>query len=106
MNGNPTCQCEAGYGATAAQVYDQTTGATSTKVSCEKVGANVPAFPILPKIGQAQLAPDRGGSPAAGSSGGCDVSRGAPGRGSSGALLVALGAIVAASRKRHARGRS
>lgn len=105
MNGNPSCQCEGGYGAVASQAYDQTTGVTSTKVTCEKVGSKIPAFPVLPKIGQAQITPGRGTSSDSGGAG-CDVAgngaRGS-GRGTSGALLVALGAIAAQWRKRQAR---
>jgi hypothetical protein len=104
MNGNPSCQCEGGYGAVASQAYDQTTGISSTKVTCERVGANIPAFPVLPKIGQAQITPDRSGSQ---DSGGCSVAPGTSrgtGDGTRGALLIAGLAIAAGWRKRQARG--
>jgi hypothetical protein len=103
MNGNPTCQCEGGYGAVASQAYDQTTGVSSTKVTCEKVAATTPPFPVLPKIGQAQITPDRSGSQ---DSGGCSVALGSSrgtGNGTRGAFLFASLAIAAGWRKRQAR---
>jgi len=47
MNGNPTCQCEAGFGATVQQAYDQTTGAARTTMSCVQA-ADIPPLPVLP----------------------------------------------------------
>ncbi len=97
INGNPTCQCEGGYGASAEQVYNQATGSSSTKVTCQPVGSSVPSLPVVPKIGQAQVSP----APASDemSSGGCAVGMRRGGFGTTG-FLLALGAL-ALGRRRH-----
>jgi hypothetical protein len=97
MNGNPTCQCEGGYGAVGAQVVDPNTGAASVQVSCEKIAGKVPAPPRLPKIGQTHLSPVTGSS----GSGGCSQSRGsrAP-AGEAAALFLGFGALFMGRRRR------
>jgi MYXO-CTERM domain-containing protein len=98
MNGNPTCQCDTGYGATASQQYDQTSQTSKTVVSCLAAAA-IPAFLVLPPPGQPSI---RGGS--AGSSddaGFCSVSNGAPGRSNgSGSFWLAAGLGAAALLRR------
>jgi len=68
MNGNPTCRCEAGYGATVSQEYDSATGTATTRVSCERV-ENVPAMPVLPAIGQRRVTSGGGGGDTSASAG-------------------------------------
>ena len=97
MNGNPSCQCKAGYGAVGQQVYDQTTGTPSTTVTCVKVASAVPPLPTLPKIGQAQLSPDQVASR---DSGGCAVTPRGPQGSRTAALLAGIGALALAARRR------
>jgi hypothetical protein len=70
MNGNPTCRCEAGYGAVAQQVYDPTTSISRTQVTCEKITGIVPALPLLPPVGQTTF---QRRPAAAVDSGGCSI---------------------------------
>lgn len=60
MNGNPTCACEAGYGAVASTELDMT-GASTTKVTCSAVGDVIPPLPILPPVGEPDMPPVGGG---------------------------------------------
>jgi hypothetical protein len=77
MNGNPTCQCEGGYGAIPKTTYD-TTGNTppSTQVTCQAVGDSTPNMPVLPPPGQTEIPdPARGsGGKLSGSGGGASGS--------------------------------
>ena len=111
MNGNPTCQCEAGYGAIVARAYPAAGGAPVTKMSCQKIGSSVPALPVLPKIGQTKLpepSPDAGtgatnggSSSAAGASGGgCSTAHGRSHTSHTAALLLALSGVVMIRRPR------
>jgi hypothetical protein len=56
MNGNPTCQCEAGYGATAKTTYDPAGSVPpSTQVTCVAVSGPEPSMPVLPPPGQTEI---------------------------------------------------
>jgi hypothetical protein len=100
MNGNPTCQCEAGFGATVQQAYDQTTGAFRTTLSCAEA-ADIPPLPVLPLPGETTVRARSGGGSS--DSGFCSLgSRGRAG-GSNRTpiwLLAGLGAAAALRRRR------
>jgi hypothetical protein len=55
MNGNPTCQCEAGYAAIVGPSMSTGTGATTTSIDCRKVTGTPPAMPPLPPVGQTTI---------------------------------------------------
>jgi MYXO-CTERM domain-containing protein len=55
MNGNPTCQCEAGYAAIVGPSMTSATGATVTSIDCRKVTGTPPAMPVLPPVGQTTI---------------------------------------------------
>jgi MYXO-CTERM domain-containing protein len=56
MNGNPTCQCEAGYGAITKITPDPAgTAPATTQVYCQAVSEPVPSMPVLPPPGQTEL---------------------------------------------------
>lgn len=55
INGNPSCQCEAGYAAVARMNYDSTTGATSPSVDCMPAPGPAPALPVVPPVGQTTI---------------------------------------------------
>jgi len=87
MNANPTCRCDAGYGATVQSVYDSTTNTSKPKVTCEAAPRPL-VLPRVPLPGETTLRPSSSGD-----SGSCTVS--ASTRSSSsgyGWLLAALGA--------------
>jgi MYXO-CTERM domain-containing protein len=95
MNGNPTCQCEGGYGAVTTPTTDPVTGAPGkTLVTCELVGSNVPAFPVLPPVGQTRI--PTGGSE---TQGGCSAGSGAP-RSRDAASVLGLAGLGLAFRRR------
>lgn len=97
MNGNPTCQCEAGYGAVATPTYDPMTGAPSTtQITCELVGSNVPPMPVLPPVGETRM-PSSG----SGTQGGCSVERAAP-RSLDAAWILSLAGVALGLRRRRA----
>jgi hypothetical protein len=98
MNGNPTCQCESGYGAVATQTFDPMTGAPGkTTMTCEAVGTKIPSLPVLPPVGQARM--PTGSS----SQGGCSVDRAAPRARGSIWLLAIAGLGLGLRRRRHGR---
>ncbi|HEX4337575.1 MAG TPA: DUF2330 domain-containing protein [Polyangiaceae bacterium] len=68
MNGNPTCQCEAGYAAYAKSTYDQTTGQNSVSVNCLVSPIAAPALPVLPPVGQTTIPRGIAGATGAGGS--------------------------------------
>ncbi len=49
INGNPTCACEAGYGA-VARTDNGSDGNPINRVTCEEVGDDIPPFPNLPPV--------------------------------------------------------
>jgi hypothetical protein len=55
MNGNPTCQCEAGYAAIVTTTVTPATGATQTVLDCRRVSGKAPALPALPPVGQTTI---------------------------------------------------
>jgi hypothetical protein len=91
MNGNPTCQCDTGYGATVGSSYDQTTGTSKTVVSCV-VATAIPPLPRLPPPGQQSLAPSSSDHSDAGF---CNVATPRKHRSPSSALIW-LGAVIGA----------
>jgi MYXO-CTERM domain-containing protein len=96
MNGNPSCQCDKGYGAVVS--YASSTG--TNIVSCQAVSGNIPPLPRLPAVGSTKISNDADGS---GSSGGCNVARRTDG--SSAAALAALaGLALVGARRRQRRG--
>jgi MYXO-CTERM domain-containing protein len=100
MNGNPTCQCDSGFGATVQQTYDQTTNSYKTTMSCVAAVA-IPAMPVLPPPGQTTMNQTRSGDSS--SSGLCSVGGGSQGRSSESTplwLLAGLGAVAALRRRR------
>jgi hypothetical protein len=100
MNGNPTCQCDAGFGATVQQTYDQATSSYKTTMSCVAAVA-IPDMPVLPPPGQTTLNAAR--SSDSSSSGLCSVgdrSQGRSGRSTPLWLLAGLGAAAALRRRR------
>ncbi|HEX3595261.1 MAG TPA: MYXO-CTERM sorting domain-containing protein, partial [Polyangiaceae bacterium] len=70
MNGNPTCQCEAGYAAAPSSVYDQTTGLSTNTITCVPSSIRTPMLPVLPPVGQTTLPRGSGGEGAGGASSG------------------------------------
>lgn len=102
MNGNPTCHCEAGYGAVAQQVYDSTTGVMKTTVTCESVGSRTLSLPRLPRIGQPNVY-DSPGTLSPSASGGCAVGDRTSSRSSGLASTLALGLSALLLRRRRSR---
>lgn len=104
MNGNPTCHCEAGYGAVARQVYDSTTGTMNTTVTCESIGAQVLTLPRLPRIGQPNVYDNPGtvGATMPSASGGCAMAAKTRSRsaGAVSALLLGLSGFILRRRRR------
>ncbi|HEX4339381.1 MAG TPA: DUF2330 domain-containing protein [Polyangiaceae bacterium] len=100
MNGNPTCQCEAGYAAVVSAVYDPNTGAQSSKVTCTPVPGPIPALPRLPNVGSTTLPAN---DAFASSSGGCNVGAGSTTSSTAGLLTVVGLALSAVRRRRRAR---
>jgi MYXO-CTERM domain-containing protein len=99
MNGNPTCQCEAGFGATVQQAYDQATGAFKTTLSCAQA-TDIPPLPVLPPPGQTTV---KARAAESSDSGFCSLgSRGRSGGSSQTPvwLLAGLGAAAAIRRRR------
>jgi hypothetical protein len=97
MNGNPTCQCDSGFGATALPNYDPTTGVMKPTVTCVSATA-IPAFPVLPPPGQTSI---HRGPVDSSDAGFCSLAAGSMGRSSgSGLFWVAAGLGAAALRKR------
>jgi hypothetical protein len=70
MNGNPTCQCEAGYGAAVQSAYDPTTQQNRNTVTCTLVRTKIPSMPVLPPVGQTKIPDPPRGTAGAPSSGG------------------------------------
>ncbi len=101
MNGNPTCICDAGYGATVQTTYDSTTGTPKPVVTCVAAAA-IPPFPVLPPPGQTSLPPSASSS----SDGGCSTAARASSRRPSSGLswLAAIVGAAAIGRRRRARG--
>lgn len=99
MNGNPTCICDAGYGATVQTTYDSTTGMQKPVVTCVAAGI-IPPFPVLPPPGQTSL---RSTGAASSDGGFCSIaersSSRAPGSGLAW-LLAAVGAAAVGRRRR------
>jgi MYXO-CTERM domain-containing protein len=99
MNGNPTCQCEQGFGATAQVTYDPNTGANNTTVSCVAAVA-IPDLPVLPPPGQTTI---RHAAASSDDSGGfCSVGGGRRSGGSTPLWLLAGLGAAAALRRRNA----
>lgn len=101
MNGNPTCQCDSGFGATVQSVYDSTTASSKTVVSCVAATA-IPALPRLPPPGQTSMTPSASADHS--DAGFCSIGdRRARQRPSSGLvwLAAALGAALTFRRRRH-----
>jgi hypothetical protein len=69
MNGNPSCQCEAGYGAVVSTTYAPTTGNPIRQISCEAVTVSVPPLPVVPPVGQTKIPDPRSGSGGSSASG-------------------------------------
>jgi len=62
MNGNPTCQCEAGYGAVVGTPSATTSASAATPIGCRPVTTKPPALPTVPPIGQTKIPPSSSGS--------------------------------------------
>jgi hypothetical protein len=99
MNGNPTCNCEAGYGAAIHNTWDSTNQVLDTSITCEEVDVTTLDFPTLPPIPAGPTSPKSESSSK--DSGGCALAR-KPARGSSDlgfAALLGLSAFAAWSRR-------
>jgi hypothetical protein len=93
MNQNPTCRCEAGYGAVAQNKYDPATGTNVRTVTCEKPSGPIPPIPILPVNGTGMRASEDSGS--------CAVTPGrATGSSAAGIFLGLVTAACALGRRR------
>jgi hypothetical protein len=100
MNGNPTCQCDSGFGATVKSAYDSATSAVLTTVSCVAAAA-IPDLPLLPPPGQTSLkSTARSGESS--DSGFCSLGERSRHSKNSAPFLIAvgLGAIYALRRRR------
>jgi hypothetical protein len=96
MNNNPTCRCEAGYGATVQNAYDATSGTYKTQVTCQPTFGKALVFPRVPDPGQTTMPMDSSSS----DSGSCTVAR-LPRTGrASGLAWIAAGLAVAAGTRR------
>jgi MYXO-CTERM domain-containing protein len=51
MNGNPTCRCDAGFGAVSREIFEPETGALMPEMECVALGDIEINFPALPPIG-------------------------------------------------------
>ncbi|HVW24414.1 MAG TPA: DUF2330 domain-containing protein [Polyangiaceae bacterium] len=70
MNGNPTCQCEAGYAAIVGPSTTTPDGSTATSIDCRQLtSAKAPPLPVLPPVGQTTIPSSSGGSDGSGGSG-------------------------------------
>jgi hypothetical protein len=98
MNGNPTCQCEGGYGAVVGTNNGQTAGPTYT-TTCQPVRGTIPPLPKLPSVGSAMRTPGKTVTAGVVKDGGCNVARNRSGSSLFG-LAAALGLALAARRRR------
>jgi hypothetical protein len=99
MNGNPTCICDQGFGATVTETNDPATNTPKPVVTCV-AATMIPAFPVLPPPGQTGMPHSGSGS----SDGGlCSVANvsGTP-QPSSGLLWLAASIAGAAIGRRRA----
>jgi hypothetical protein len=84
MNGNPTCQCEAGYAAIVGTAQTSTTGATVTTIDCRQVTGTPPSIPTLPPVGQTKIpSSSQGGDGGSSGTGTSQTSSGGAGGGTS-----------------------
>ena len=95
MNGNPSCQCDKGYGA----VVSYASGTGANVVTCVAVSGNIPPLPRLPAVGSTKIANDAASS---GSSGGCNVAPRTAGSGAA-AFGALAGLALAGVRRRRRR---
>jgi hypothetical protein len=104
MNGNPTCQCNTGFGATAQNTYDPTTSTYTTTVSCVAATA-IPAMPLLPAPGERTVRPRSGAGSGSSDGGFCSVGNASHRRSTGSApvwIAAGLGAVALLRRRRGA----